>query len=105
MPYKVHFSPQFNRDLVEIWNYISVEYKDPELADQITDGLITESEALEVFPMRGSKVLLPTGMDTGYRFVMFKGYLSLYRIQGEEVYIARAVHEKQDYLRDAPIPG
>ena len=104
MPYKVYFSPQFNRDLGEIWDYISEEHKDPDLADQITDGLIAESETLEEFPMRGSRVLLPNGMDTGYRFVMFKSYLSLYRIQDEKVYIARAVHEKQDYLRFL-IPG
>ena len=70
MPYKVYFSPQFNRDLGEIWDYISEEYKDPDLADQITDGLITESETLKELPMRGSKVLLPNGMDTGYRFGM-----------------------------------
>ena len=104
MPSEVHFSPQFDRDLEEIENYITDKYQDPELADRITDGLIAECEKLRDFPFRGSKVYLPNGMDTGYRFVMYKGYLSFYKTQDAEVYVLRAAHYRQDYLQIL-IPG
>lgn len=35
----------------------------------------------------------------GYRKAALEGYLALYRVQGEKVYVAHIFHQSQDYAR------
>ena len=40
MQYRVDYSPEFLRDLDEIWMYIFEEYQNPDAAERITDGIV-----------------------------------------------------------------
>ena len=99
MPYRINYSPEFLDDLFEIGDYIESQFHDPEAAERVTNGIVDATDILADHPEAGARVFLPGGLDSGYRFVVFQGYLAVYRIQLGEIYIARAVHEKQDYLR------
>lgn len=99
MRYEIHYSPEFLNDLFEIGDYIESQFRDPDAADRITNGIVDATDVLAAYPETGARIFLPGGLDSGYRFVVFRGYLAVYRIQPGGVYVARAVHEKQDYMR------
>ena len=99
MRYSVQFSPQFLRDLYEIEDYITYTFHDPQAAQRITDGIVNATDILADYPETGARIFLPGGLDSGYRFVIYQGYLAIYAIRPDGVYIVRAVHEKQDYMR------
>lgn len=99
MRYKINYSPEFLADLFEIGDYIESQLQNPQAAERVTNGIVDATEVLADFPETGAKIFLPGGLDSGYRFVSFQGYLAIYRIRAGEVYLARAVHEKLDYMR------
>ena len=96
---KVNYSPEFLNDLFRISDYIESQFYDPDAADRITSGIVDATDHLADFPESGAPIFLPGGLDSGYRFVIFQGYLAVYQIRFDEVYVARAVHEKEDYMR------
>ena len=55
---------------------------------------------LAMFPESGAKLEFDDGMDSGYRFVVFKNYLAFYRLkQNKVVYVDRVVYAGRDYMR------
>lgn len=99
MRYDVRYSPEFLNDLFEIGDYIESRFQNPAASDRITNGIVEATDILAAHPEAGARIFLPGGLDSGYRFAIFQGYLAVYKIQSGEVYVARAVHEKQDYMR------
>ncbi len=99
MRYRINYSPEFLNDLFEIGDYIESQYQNTQAADRITDGIVDATDILADYPETGARIFLPGVLDSGYRFVIFQGYLAVYRIQPGEVFVVRAVHEKQDYMR------
>ena len=95
----VHYSPEFLNDLDEIADYIVSEFCDPAAAERITNGIVDATEILEEYPESGRKVFLPNGMDSGYRFVVYREYVAVYRFERNEVFVARAINTRQDYMR------
>lgn len=95
----VRYSPAFLDDLMRIEEYIKTQFHDPDAAARVTDGILDATEALAGCPESGARVFLPGGLDSGYRFVIYKGWLAVYTLRSGEVCVARAVHEKQDYMR------
>lgn len=99
MRYDLRYSPAFLEDLYQIADYIETQFRNPAAADRITDGIVNATENLASFPETGNAIYLPGGLDSGYRYVVFEHYLAIYQIRFQEVYILRAVHERQDYMR------
>ena len=99
MRYKLNYSPAFLDDLYQIGDYIESQFFNPAASERITNGIVDATDILAEYPETGARIFLPGGQDSGYRFVTFEEYLAVYQIRFNEVYIARAVHEKQDYMR------
>ena len=99
MQYKINYSPEFLNDLFQIGDYIEIQLHNPAAADRITSGIIDSTDILAEYPETGAKIFLPGGLDSEYRFVTFEDYLAIYQIRFNEVYIARAVNVRQDYMR------
>lgn len=99
MQFKVNYSPAFLDDLFQIGDYIESRFYNAAAADRITNGIVDATDILAEFPETGAKIFLPGEIDSGYRFVTFEDYLAIYQIRFDEVYIARAVNERQDYMR------
>ena len=96
---ELNYSPQFLDDLVQIGEYIETRFFDPAAAVRITEGILNTTDILAEFPEKGAVVYLPGGADSGYRYVVFEHYLAVYAIRHDSVYVTRAIHVKQDYLR------
>lgn len=96
---EVRYSPEFLNDLFEIGDYIESKLKNPAAADHITAGIMDATDGLADYPERGPRLFLPGGLDSGYRYVVFQSYLAIYRALPDGVYVVRAVHERQDYMR------
>ena len=96
---EVHVSPEFQNDLISIADYAVFLTNDSEAAARIVSGLLDTADQLAVFPRSGKKLFLPGGLDSGFRCIVYKRYLIVYRIQNDEVYILRAVHSAQDHMR------
>ena len=96
---EVRYSSRFLKDLQYIEDYISNQLMNPDAAIKTIDGLLSSTDELAEFPKRGKTLYLPDGTETGFRAVFFKQYMAVYRISGDEVQVARAVHTSQDYLR------
>ena len=99
MKYNLYYSPAFLEDLYQIGDYIETQFQNPAAADRIMTGIMDATDVLAEFPETGAKVFLPGGLDSGYRYVVFEDYLAIYQIRFQEVYIARAINKRQDYMR------
>ena len=99
MQYRVDYSPEFQRDLDDIWNHIVSEYQDADAAERITNGIVDATEILFTFPLSGQAVFLPGGMDSGYRILVFESYVIVYRVFHDTVQVSRTVHASADYMR------
>ncbi len=99
MQCKVKYSPEFQNDLDKIWEYIALELSNLSAADDIVPGLLDVTEKLYENPEAGRRIFLPGGMESGYRFVIYKQYLAIYCIREKDVLVLRAVHTLQDYIR------
>ena len=99
MEFELKYSPKFLEDLLSIGDYIELQLSNPSGAERITNGIMDATDILAKYPETGAKIFLPGGLDSGYRFVVFEDYLAVYQIRVGEVYIARAVNVKKDYMR------
>ena len=88
------------RDLNEIWNYIEFELCNPSAAQNIVDGIMDKIERLASFPESGAMLKFENGLDSGYRYVVFKKYLAFYRMRSNNIiYIDRVIYGGRDYMR------
>ena len=99
MKYRVDYSPEFQRDLDDIWGYIVSEYQNMDAAERITNGIVDSTEILFTFPLSGQRVLLPGGMNSGFRILVFEAYVIVYRVLHDTVQVSRVVHSSADYMR------
>ena len=99
MKYKVKFSPMALQDLDEIHWYISDILCDPTAADRIVNGILDKTDLLADQPEIGTRLLFPSGLDSGYRYLIFENYLAFYRFVPDQVYIDRVIYGKRDYLK------
>ena len=95
----LHYSALAQQDLDEIYEYISMDLQNPIAAKNTIIGILEEISRLKLHPNSGKKVSMPNGMDSEYRFVMYKNYLAFYRHVENGVYIDRVLYGKRDYLR------
>lgn len=99
MQSKIHYSPLSIKDLDEIWEYITDELMNPSAAENTVNGILNIIDSLEEFPEAGTKLVFDNGLDSGYRFVIYKSYMAFYHIQNMAVYIDRVIYGKRDYMK------
>ncbi|WP_407426121.1 type II toxin-antitoxin system RelE/ParE family toxin [Treponema sp.] len=95
----IHYSELAKQDLDEIYEYILLELQNPTAAQNTITGILSEISSLKLHPKTGKLVSLPNGLESEYRFVMYKNYLAFYRHEDNDIYIDRVLYGKRDYLR------
>ena len=95
----IHYSELAKQDLDEIYDYISQTLQNPIAAQNTIRGILGEVAELKKHPKSGKKVSLPNGLDSEYRFVMYKNYLAFYHHAENDIYIDRILYGKRDYLK------
>lgn len=100
MQSKIDYSPRALKDLDEIWDYIEVELCNPIAAQNTVNGIMDNVDGIAAFPESGAKLEFENGLDSGYRYVVFKNYLAFYRLRPNNVvYVDRVVYGGRDYMR------
>lgn len=99
MKYEVKYSPQSQRDLDEIWDYIKEELGNPSAAERVVGSILDAVEQLEIFPNSGKLLDNIAPVEHNYRFLICGNYLVFYRIYPNEVFVDRILYGRRDYLR------
>lgn len=93
MQSKIDYSPRALKDLDEIWDYIEVELCNPIAAQNTVNGIMDKVDGIAAFPESGVKLEFENGLDSGYRYVVFKNYLAFYRLRPNNVvYVDRVIY-------------
>ena len=72
MKNNIHFSRQALADLDDIWDYIAHKINNPIAAGHTTEGILHAVEQLEFFPGAGKTLYFSNGINSGYRFIVYK---------------------------------
>ena len=78
--YEVRLMTQALQDLDEIYGYIASSLQEPEVAAELLDALESEILSLEYLPYRCSERRTGSFANSGYRQLMVKNYIVIYRI-------------------------
>ena len=98
MTYAVRYAKQAIRDLDRVFAEVAEASGDEETARRYADGLIDKIEGKAAFPKSGAPLYYGE-LFTGFYFVVFKAYLTFYRVEGSEMLVDRVLYRKSDYLR------
>ena len=85
----LHYSPQAQLDLDEIFDCFAVELECPEKGGSVVSGILAAVKKIPRSATRFPPVgPLPFAADE-YRFVQVGNYVIFFRAEGEEVYVDR----------------
>lgn len=93
---RIEFLPSAWQDLGEIADR-RLQSSDPTSAEQITTGILNAIEGLSRFPTIGSPHPDPVLARNGYRKLVCRKYVVIYRAIGSTVYLYRIVHGIAEY--------
>ena len=96
---KIVYSPKARNDLDEIWTYISEKLLNPSAAEATVNGILDTIDMLQAQAEIGKPLYFSSDLFSGYRFLVYKNYLSFYRTSEDTVYIDRIIYGKRDYMR------
>jgi len=94
----VIISPEAEKDLKRIGDYIACESGSPKIALNIIRKMKTRIDELSEFPLIGKSLSSIIFVDTDYRFLGCGNYLAFYRFYNDDVFIDRIFHGRQDYI-------
>ena len=93
----LHYSPQAQLDLDEIFDYFAVELECPGKGESVVSGILAAAKKIPGratrFPPVGP---LPFATDE-YRFAQVGNYVIFFRAESEEVYVDRILHNRRDF--------
>ncbi len=99
MKNNIHYSPEAQNDLDEIWEYITFELCNPQAAENTVNKIMDTVDELENFSEIGAPLSSVTDLESDYRFLTSGNYMVFYRVHGHDVYIDRVLYGRRDYLR------
>ena len=91
-------SPEAERDLVRLGDYIAGQLKNPKAALNTVRKIKSRINMLTEFPLIGTSLAAVVSVDTDYRFLGSGSYLAFYRYENDNVLIDRILHGRQDYV-------
>ena len=94
----VVISPEAERDLVRIGDYIARQSGSARTALNAIKKIKARIDELENFPLIGTPLTAIASTDTDYRFLGCGTYLAFYRYENGTVLIDRILHGRQDYV-------
>jgi len=94
----VVMSPESERDLERIGDYIVIQLKSPKTALNTIREIKARINQLEEFPLIGTPLSAIVAVDTDYRFLGCGSYLAFYRFKNDTILIDRILHGRQNYV-------
>jgi toxin ParE1/3/4 len=94
--YNVNILPSAWENLKSIEDYYAIQF-DADTAIKVVNSILDAIERLEVFPDSGSLTPDPWLNEQGYRMVICKKHVAIYRVIGEEIYIYHIADTQTEY--------
>ena len=94
--YNVNILPSAWEKLKSIEDYYAIQF-DADTAIKVVNSILDAIERLEVFPDSGSLTPDPWLNEQGYRMVICKKHVAIYRVIGEEIYIYHIADTQTEY--------
>ena len=94
--YNVNILPSAWENLKSIEDYYAIQF-DADTAIKVVKSILDAIERLEVFPDSGSLTPDPWLNEQGYRMVICKKHVAIYRVIGEEIYIYHIADTQTEY--------
>ena len=96
-PYRYEFSPLAERDLNDIFDYISLELSSLQAAERLIDDIQAAVEQVCDFPF--SRPLLSNKIlrKKGYRLLVVRNFNLFYIVEGQMVIIRRVLYSRRNY--------
>ncbi len=98
MKYKVEILPSAWEDMKRIEDYYVIQF-DIKTAINVTDHILNTIKRLEDFPDSGSKTPDQWLNDKGYRMVICKKHVAIYKVIDQSVYIYHIADTKTEYTK------
>ena len=98
MKYKVEILPSAWEDLKKIEDYYILQF-DVQTALKVSDHILDTIERLEQFSDFGSAIPDDWLDEQGYRMVICKKHIAIYRVIYETVYVYRIADTQTDYTK------
>ena len=98
MAYKVKILPTAWEDLKSIEDWYLIQFG-VETALKVTDSILDSIERLEQFPDSGSLIPDKWLNEMGYRMVICKKHVVIYKGIGEEIYVYHIADTQTDYTK------
>lgn len=96
--YSVEILPTAWEDLKRIEDYYLVQF-DMETAIKVSDHILDTIERLEIFPYSGSMTPDKWLNDQGYRMIICKKHVAIYRVIEDVVYVYHIVDTQTEYTK------
>lgn len=94
--YNVNILPSAWENLKSIEDYYAIQF-DADTAIKVANSILDAIERLEVFPDSGSLTPDPWLNEQGYRMVICKKHVAIYRVIAEEIYIYHIADTQTEY--------
>lgn len=98
MKYKVEILPSAWEDLQTIEDYYLIQF-DAETALRVSDNILDVIQRLEDFPDSGSRTPDDWLNEQGYRMVICKKHVTIYRVIDMSVYIYHILDTQTEYTK------
>lgn len=96
--YNIHILPTAWEDLKEIQDYYFLAF-DAKTADKVTNNILNSIKILEQFPDSGSRTPDEFLNEQGYRMVICKKQVAIYKHIDNDIYIYHIADTRKDYTK------
>lgn len=98
MKYKVEILPSAWEDLKKIEDYYVIQF-DVETAFKVSNHILDTIERLERFPDSGSRIPDKWLNEKGYRMVICKKHIAIYKVIEQSVFIYHIADTQTEYTK------
>jgi len=97
--YNVVITKPAQRDLLDIFDYIAFELREPETASNLLSKIRSKVTSLEEFPKRNNFILEPKYVIQKVRWCPVENYVLFYQVSEvpNEVYILRVLYKHRNW--------
>lgn len=96
--YKIEYLPASIEDLKKIQDWYTVEFS-PNTALKVTDNILNSIDRLSLFPDSGSIPPDEILAKLGYKILVIKKHIAIYKKIGKSVFIYHIANAKMEYGR------
>ena len=95
----LHLSEEAQNDLFEIKSYNEEELLNPSAALATVSRITKSLRILQNYAQTGAPLSSTAYIESDHRFIQRDNYICLYLSYGSDVYIARILYARRDYMR------